>query len=503
MAWLDRTFTLPVVAAFAFALLVFCWVPKNIADPDIWWHLRNAAVQAQNHAWLHHDVFSSTARGAAWIDHEWLAEVPFALGWHFGGPRGVLLVGTTVMEAVLLLTFLLTYRMTRHLGLTMVFSTLAAIDATVSFGPRTLLFGWLCLNVQLLLLERWNRGRMREQTALWVFPLLYAMWINLHGSWFIGLVLLAGYLCCREATRLSERPWAARLRLSSVHHMMERPRRRDGALWRAGGLSLLALLMNPYGWRLIAYPFDMAFKQTLNVATVEEWHALDFHTPRGKIFLVMLLVLFAVQVLRRSRWALHELFFVAVGVYSAFLYSRFLFLGGLLLCPIVAKQVAACWTERTAREKQPARPAWSGLLHTGLIAAMFALAATRVPSTATMLAAETAYPQGAAAMLRGFKPQGVVFNEYTWGGFLEFYAPQVPVFIDPRMDIFERNGTLRDYLDVVRLKRPIEVLDRYRVRYVLFGRDTPLTLLLKTSHAWDVRYEDATTVLLERHTERR
>ncbi len=497
-AWLDRTLSLTTVAAVAFALLVFCWLPKNMADPDIWWHLRDAAVQASSHHWLQHDVFSATARGAVWIDHEWLAEVPYALGWHWGGPQGVLLISIAVTEAVMLLTFLLTYRLTRNLAVTMVFSTFAAIDATVSFGPRTLLFGWLCLIVELLLLERWSCGKLRAHTALWAFPLLFAAWVNLHGSWLIGVVLLAGYLLCRGVTRLSERPWAARLGLSGVHHMMERPRRRDDALWRAGGFSLLALLLNPYGWRLVAYPFDLAFKQTLNVATVEEWHSLDFHTPRAKIFLVMLAVLFIAQLLRRSRWALHELFFVAVGVYAALSYSRFLFLAGLLVCPIAAKQVAACWDAQRLPEATAHTPGWRGLLHLAFIAVMLLIAVVRFPSAKTMLEAENAYPRQAVVMLRTFEPRGPVLNEYTWGGFLEMYAPQVPVFIDPRMDIFERNGTLQDYLDVVRLKRPMEVLAKYHVRYVLFGRDTPLVLLLKSTRDWNVRYEDATTVLLER-----
>ncbi len=497
---LDRAMSLTTLAAAAFALLVFCWVPKNIADPDIWWHLRDAAIQASMHGWLHADQFSSTARGAAWIDHEWLAEVPFALGWRWAGPQGVLLVGCAVTEAVLLLTFLLTWRLTKNLAWTMVFSTLAAMDATVSFGPRTLLFGWFCLNVELLLLERWYSGRLRERTALWAFPVLFAVWINLHGSWLIGMVLLGGFLGCRAVTRMSERPWAARLCMSSLHHMVEWPRRRDRALWQAMGLSVLALLVNPYGWRLIAYPFDLALNQTLNVATVEEWHSLDFHTPRAKIFLCMLLVLFAVQLLRRTRWALHELFFVAVGVYAAFAYSRFLFLAGLLVCPIAARQVAACWVAHRQQAQPEGTPGWRGLVHAALIAAMIPVAVARFPSQKAMLDAETAYPRQALAMLRGFQPDGPVFNEYTWGGFLEWHAPQMPVFIDPRMDIFERNGTLQDYLDVVRLKRPTEVLGRYHVRYVLFGRDTPLVLLLKATHEWQVRYEDATTTLLERRS---
>ena len=74
------------------------------------------------------------------------------------------------------------------------------------------------------------------------------------------------------------------------------------------------------------------------------------------------------------------------------------------------------------------------------------------------------------------------------------------MFVDSRVDIFERNGTFKDYLDVVQLRHPLEVLDRRGVRYVLFAREAPLVLLLKATGQWSVQYEDATAVLRERRS---
>ncbi len=496
---LDRILGLPTLAAAAFALLVYLWMPKSMADPDIWWHLRDVAVQWDAHSWLHHDVLSATANGAPWINHEWLSEIPFYLGWTLAGPRGVLLVSMAVTEAVLLLTFLLCWRYTRSAALTLVFSSLAAANATVSFGPRTLLFGWFCLIVELLLLERWSAGRLQPGTALWAFPALFACWVNLHGSWLIGMLLLATFLVCNALMRVSESPAFARWQLSSLYHMLQRPRRRDRSLWQAAGLSACALLLNPYGWRLVAYPFDLAFRQTLNIASVQEWQSLDIHTPRAKLFLLTLLVLCGVQLLRRSRWALWELVYVAVGIYASLAYSRFLFLAALLVCPLVARQISQCLRPDPAPAHQPTTPGWRALLHAVLIAAMLHMVAARFPSIQTMAAAEgPTYPTAALRMLQTFHPRGPVFNQYIWGGFLEYNAPQIPVFVDSRVDIFERNGTFQDYLDVAQLRHPFETLDRRGIQYVLFERRAPLSLLLKSTGRWKTLYEDSTTVLLER-----
>ena len=108
------------------------------------------------------------------------------------------------------------------------------------------------------------------------------------------------------------------------------------------------------------------------------------------------------------------------------------------------------------------------------------------------------FPNKALPYLSAFHPNGRVFNEFLWGGFLIWHDRHIPVFIDSRVDIFEYNGTFKDYLDIVRLKDSIALLNKYDIKYVLFEKDAPLTYLLKTTHQWKVDYEDGTTTLLER-----
>ena len=108
------------------------------------------------------------------------------------------------------------------------------------------------------------------------------------------------------------------------------------------------------------------------------------------------------------------------------------------------------------------------------------------------------FPSKALPYLSTFHPEGRVFNEFLWGGFLIWNAPHIPVFIDSRVDIFEYNGTFKDYLDITHLNNSIALLEKYQIRYVLFERNSPLVYLLKTSHAWKVDYEDGTTSFLER-----
>lgn len=471
-----------VFMACIVAFLVYCWLPKSMADPDIWWHLRDAGLQLANRTWLTRDAYSYTAAGAPWMNHEWLAELPFYCGWRLFGPQGVLVAGALVTECILLLQFYLAYRLSKKTLIALLTTALATTFATVSFGPRTLLFGWLCLMVELVLLDCWRTGELSDRAVVTTFPVLFLFWVNLHGSWLIGMILLVGFLACETMPPLA-----------SLDAVIDWAARKPRVLWQAAALSFAALFANPYGWRLVLYPFDLAFKQKLNIANVEEWRALDFHTPRAKAFLVCLVALFLMQLLRKSKWALYELLFVAAGVYGAFLYSRFLFLGGLLICPVLGRQIAQVFSQKSS---PPARAnAWFQ------VAVVLALAFgmfRSFPSRETMRSRETSYPLQAMTYLADFHPDGKVFNEYLWGGYLEWHLHDLPVFIDSRVDIFERNGTLRDYLDIVQLKDAEALLRKHGIRYVLFGRNTPLVKLLEASSGWTVRYQDATAVLLER-----
>src|SRR5579884_1656301 len=81
---LERIFSMPVLLCCVLATVVYLGVPRTISDPDIWWHLRDAQILINTHHVIRQDFFSYTAAGAPWMNHEWLAELPFYAAWHLG-----------------------------------------------------------------------------------------------------------------------------------------------------------------------------------------------------------------------------------------------------------------------------------------------------------------------------------------------------------------------------------------------------------------------------------
>ncbi len=290
----SKVFSFPVVLALGLAASIFVFDSGSIADPDIWWHLRNAEVFVQTHSVVHQDFYSFTAAGSRWMNEAWLGELPYYFAWQWWGIRGIYLVMLAEVELILIGVFALAYLASRNVKAAFCASWLAVWLATVSFGPRTLLAGWICLVAELFIFLQYKRGK----DLSWLLPPLFVLWANLHGSWLIGMVFF-GVFC---ASGLIQGVWG---RLQATR--WSAPQIRKLAL--VGSLSVAGLFLNPYTYHLVFYPFNFAFQQKLNVNHVDEWMSLDFHSVRGKILFAMLAGTIVLALVRKRRWNVDELAF--------------------------------------------------------------------------------------------------------------------------------------------------------------------------------------------------
>jgi hypothetical protein len=165
---------------------VFTMFQPDLNDPDIWWHLRNAQFLVQQHHFPRQDLYSFTAAGQPWVNTEWLSEIPFYLAYQAFGPSGLKSLTFVLPSVMILLLLYLCFQESRNFKASIAICAFASFLAKVSYGPRTILFGYVLLVVLLIILQRFRR---RENGPLWLVPLLFCLWANTHGSWAIGLIL--------------------------------------------------------------------------------------------------------------------------------------------------------------------------------------------------------------------------------------------------------------------------------------------------------------------------
>jgi hypothetical protein len=471
------TFSFPVVLTFVFVSLVFMLAHGKVADPDIWWHLHNADYLIQHHHLPSSDMYSFTVPGYPWMNHEWLAELPYYFAWRAWGLRGIDAVAVSTLMFILLGVLYLSYRQSGNYKAAVLASSYAIFLARVSFGPRTILFGYACLVVLLIVLQRF---RQNGDAPVWVIPPLFCLWVNTHGSWLIGMIIFsmigAGGLVQLQWGLIESETW-------------NRAQRKK--LFVAWGASVVALFANPFGLRLVLYPLDLGFRQKLNIEHVEEWVSVNFHDARGKFVIVLLIILLISSLLRSRRWSLSELAVSLFVLYSGLTYVRFLFLLGIVIAPVLAKILD--FVPPYSQERD------TPVINTVAVFLMIASITYYWPKQSQLMhSVDSQYPVRAISYLETQSISGPIVNYYLWGGYLNWKAPRLKVFVDGRADIFEYNGIFKDYLSLLLLEDVDSILDKYKAHYVLLPLHEPITHLLEHDSKWKTAYRDQVSVVFER-----
>ncbi len=359
-----------------------------------------------------------------------------------------------------------------------VITFLAILLGGVSIGPRMLLFGWLCMVGLLLVMD----GFQRTGKGLWLLPALFALWINLHGSWVFGLVVLVMII----GSGLVEGEWG----LVVARRWSSAELRK---LLLALGVSLAALFVNPFGYRLVVFPlkYELLLRRHDVMQRIVEWQGVDFSTVHGKLALMVVFGLLAAALFSRQRWKLDEVLLTAFALWAALSHLRFLFFAGLIMAPILAPRLKLF----PPYERELDKP-W---LNAGIMAAVVGGMIFFYPSAAQLQQqVDQEYPTAALEFMQRQHLNGRIFNQDWWGGYMEWVTPELEPYMDGRTDIFVENGTFDDYINAVLIRSPLEVLDKYKIDYVLLEPAKPPAYVLEHSPAWRPIYTDKVAVLFER-----
>ncbi len=470
--------SMAVIAAVVIILSGTLQKPRNLLhDPDLWWHLADARILTTTHHFIRVEPYSFTVVGKPWVNPEWLGELVYWSGYRVLGLRGLYLATEIGLLANIFLLYWRGYWRSRHAGAAFWATGICFTLMTVNAGPRIIVVAYILMALEMAILEAADRG---DQRWLWFLPAIFCVWINTHGSWFIGLGLFVLYVLGG---------------LVSVHagafdQTAFSPATRKKLLWVLAA-CVAVLIVNPYGWRLIWNPIDMMANQKLNIQNVQEWQPLNLEWFSGKVAAGCIAAMVIANGVRGRKWRLFEIAVVLFAWYAAFDHSRFLFMAAILTAPMLAQDLdRSLFTE----SDEKTIPVINLLMVVGAIWIM----AYFFPKQADFeKGLKEAFPLETIASIQ---PQWRTFNSDGVGGMMDFQGKSS--FLDSRFDTFEHHGVLKDFLDILFSRDSLQLLDKYHIDHVLLWKKQPLAYLLSHTPGWKlVRTEgtgDNTFALFER-----
>jgi tetratricopeptide (TPR) repeat protein len=229
---------------------IFAW--REIASPDIGFHLKAGNHILSGHGWPRTDPFTYTVTDRPYIDTSWGYQVALASVERACGAPGLILLHVALVLATFWLATLAARLAPGEVRVLVPLLLLAGLAAEPRFEVRPELLSYAFLSLVLYLLHRHAEGL---GAWLWLLPPVVLVWTNAHGLVVLGWVAMACFVAG----------------LWMRHRCFDLPL----LAWCAA--SVAVGLINPYGWRALAFPLVLATR--MREENVFARHIGEFFSP--------------------------------------------------------------------------------------------------------------------------------------------------------------------------------------------------------------------------------
>jgi hypothetical protein len=477
-------------------ILIFCgflMVTAKIIDPDFYWHLRDGEAILTTHAVPRVDTYSYTMPGIPWVDHEWLVEALFAWMWN----HGLIWLLDIIFAIIAFIPFVIWLR--RYRTWPAIWTITAGAALFISFlAVRPQMLSYLFFFFIFELLSR------RKRIYLIFLPIIFFVWANIHAEFFSGLALFGIFILTDAIATWWRKKKIAWNNISFSCAVLV--------------ASIVTPLLNPYGAGLYGEIFRVMFSGN-TMRYIQEWQSpllvRAAFSPQtiASAFLFSVFILVVANYYKRLPPAT-----LATGIIFFLLFLKTMRMGPLFVIvaiPLICEGSTYALTEISSRWHVASRRVKMTVRGIGIAASIAAFCLIIITP---ITLAETQYPTGAVSFLNQSATQGkhiVILNNYNWGGYLIWNAPEIKVFVDGRMPHWvapDGTSAMTDYADIflspTSTIKKLVIIKKWGINTILIENpNLPLnnqdqiesgTAFIQTlrSAGWVIAYHDPTAIIL-------
>lgn len=453
-----------------------------LGDADTGYHIRAGEYIIDNLNVPSHDLFSHITPTLEWTAHEWLSEVILAFIHRAAGLTGIVAVSALLLAFV----YFVLLRFLRASGISILVATCIVIltvsASTIHWLARPHIFSLLIIVIWCIILDTYQ---YRQKNYLYLLPPIMLSWVNLHGGFIAGLMLIGVYITGNIYMAIfqkGERQEKVRnIKTLSIYFI----------------LCLLVTLINPKGYKILLFPFNL-ISNTFIMDHVNEFLSPNFHDNLIYEYMLLLMILvFGVSVMRLNAI---EIILVLLFTHMSLYSGRYIPLYAIILSPILAKQIDSllheyrerrlikrflAMSERTAKTDSMAKyNLWA-------IATVIVLTIMVFTGNLSYEFDKKKLPVDAVKFMQREKIPGNMFNNDEFGDYIIYAAwPQYRVFFDGRSDMYGKER-LKEYFKVIGFEHGWEtVLQKYNIDWIIFDNKSVLSRFLLEKSDWKLIYSD-------------
>jgi len=420
---------------------------KPPIDPDFGWHFKYGEYIIQNGKFLRENIFSYSMPNYKWANSYWIPQIIMYSLYSATGAIGMGLVLSLVTSVgiVLILKKACLEKWPILIGSPFLFTILSSYLITV----RPLLFSTLFMLLLLYTL-------LYKPKNIVYLPLLFLFWANAHADFTLGLFVLG---------------------IFNIQKLLTEGIKKENLLIHVSSLLCIPItLINPYGFFL----WETLLKEThpLQFSHIQEWLPLE-GKGQAEIYVIssamIITSLIEMKEKKKNLWLIFCAgFFFIASIRSAYFGRVFILLGTFPSLNFLAQMKEETKSifdflggKNILRIEKSAKI--MGII--GLICAggLF-MEKVWQASSEERWATKAGYPYERVQEIKrliekGEAPEGNMFNEYSWGGYLIWKLPEYKTFIDGRMPSWRDESGYSVFEEYVEIKNnlPKRSLDNYSI----------------------------------------
>ena len=478
---------------------IFVFVNTHPIRPhDFWWHITIGREILATRQIPTTDVYSYTADGQAYPAYQmyWMMEIVLYSFYRLGGPELVIFMHSLMISSAYLIIFWLckqTSNSWRIAALGVLFAAALGLNDW-NVRPQGITF----LLASLFLLAIYQYKKSHRLVWLVVFPLGMLIWVNSHGTFIIGMVLVGIWLV--------QELWNVIILRNNDENTTQK--NRIITTMAIFSVTALASLINPRGLGILNYLKTLTGNQVVQ-NLVTEWAPPTINTLMGAIFLSGMIGSAIVLALSPRRPNVFQILTFIIFGFLGLKTSRGSVWFGIVMAPILAEHISVITGKLPNIYRQSSKSEGFRLLNIIFSVVIIAMGVISLPwlksllpmpqAKAGLISAET--PVEATQVLLKENPPGRVFNAISYGSYLIWAAyPQYQVFVDSRIELFSEKVWL-DYLNISNANGEWEsLLSEYGVNTLMLSPVEQSTLIAaaQESNEWKVLYKDFSTLIFVR-----
>lgn len=472
---------------FAVLVTVIYCFSEGISGNDFWWHIKVGEYICNNKSVPTTGIFSwiGMEEQLPWTAHEWLADVIFYFIYNTTGPIGIFCIS---IIAALLMIMLMWHQSKQYIYknilVTGVFFALFAVLTSLFFYGRPHVFGFFLLFFELKVLFDYIEGH-NEKNIYWI-PVISILWSNLHGgsSCLVYILCIVFLLCGSLQFQFG------RIHASSM------PIRKWLKLGAISLLSILGIMINPIGLRVLVYPYvNMA--DNLSMTIISEWQAPDAKMIGNLVLYFLPILLTSIGLLyEKEKIRLIDIAIMLVFLFLFFRSARFIILWYISAIFYSFRYLPPCKVKPIHKKSE--------LVVIGIMILLLIVPiGNSINNIYTLTKQDNLISRvmsdDAIAHIKEDKPQRI-FNDYNLGEALIYN--DIPVFFDARADLYAQESILADGVSLLFLEQASSeakktyvdvdsILQKYQFDRILVLKTRPLySYLIGQSDKFNCLYED-------------